>query len=102
MVKIREASADDKLDAIMQETTKRHGFTLDVLGWARKTYNVILRDRKTGKDQLLARVESFAMTSGEIRVFDDKALRFAEDVGQQLETAFKLKEVVILREPTPE
>jgi hypothetical protein len=102
MVKIREASGDDKLDAIMQETTRRHGFSLDVLGWARKTYNVILPNRKTGKDELLARVESFAMTSGEVRVFNDKALTFAEDLGQQLETAFKLKEAVILREPTPE
>jgi len=102
MVRIRESSGDDKLDEIIHETCERHGFSLNVVGWARKTYDVILPDPKAGRDELLARVESFVMTSGEIRVFDDKALSFAEDVGEQLERAFNLKEAVILRKPRPE
>ncbi|MBI2193365.1 MAG: hypothetical protein HYU36_15430 [Planctomycetes bacterium] len=102
MVKIQGSSEYDKLDGIVQEACSKHGFKLQVTGWARKTYDIFFEEKKTKKLEHVARVESFATTSGEIRVFDDRALPFAQDLGQALESAFKLTEAVVIREKRPE
>jgi len=100
MVKFQEGTEYDKLDAIVHEVCQRHGLKLLVQGWTRKTYDVFADDRKTNSSALLARVESFATANGEIRIFDESALPFAEDLGQALEQTFGLAEAVIVREPS--
>lgn len=102
MVKIKGSSDHDELDRIMQEACDRHGLALHILGWARKTYDVFKEDRSTSLNLHLIRVESFATTSGEVRVYDDQALPLAEEIAQEMEKVFGLKEAVILREKTPE
>lgn len=98
MVKMQEPSDQEKLDRIMVETCGRFGFRLSVTGWSRKTYDVYWRNQTSDKEEILARVESFATTSGEIRLFDDRGLAFAEALGQQLEKAFGLAEAVLIRQ----
>ena len=41
MVRIQGPSSDpDRLDGIVAEAVRKHGFRLDVEGWTRKTYDV--------------------------------------------------------------
>ena len=100
MVKIQGRSEYDKLDEIMRRVAAAHGLKLDVVGWSRKTYDlyVVLEDQRTSR--LAARIESFVTTSGEIRVFDEGAMPFAEKLGEALEEAFSL-EAVIIRDQKP-
>ena len=102
MVKVQGPSDDEKLDRIIKEACERHGLGLQVVGWTRKTYDVHRKARTARDAGLIARIESFAMTSGEIRIYDDLALPFAEEVGAALETSFPtVGEAVIIREDKP-
>ncbi len=98
MVKIKESSEYERLDAIMHEICERLGLKLLVQGWTRKTYDVYRDDRKTNTEEHLARVESFATSSGEIRIYREDAMEFASELGQALEKAFDLAEAVIIRD----
>ena len=102
MVKIQGPSDYDRLDQAMRTLAEKHGFRLDVTGWTRKTYDLYTPDVREGPSRLLARVESFATTNGEIRIFDDRALAFAEDAGGILEKEFGVAEAVVIRENRPE
>lgn len=102
MVKIQGPSESDKLDQAMKELGEKHGFRLDVIGWSRKTYDFYSAEVRQGPRKLLARVESFVTTNGEIRVFDDTALAFAEDLGAILEKDFAVTEAVVIRQSPSE
>jgi hypothetical protein len=97
----REQSDDERLDGIVAELARKHGLKLDRTGWARKTYDLFLYDRAAGRSLLVARVETLATVSGEVRVFDDRGLPFAQELAAELERAFGLKEATILCLPPP-
>lgn len=99
MVKIEGPSSDyDRLDELVRGLAEKHGLRLDIVGWSRKTYDLYTPDVREGPRRLLARVESFATTNGEIRVFEDTALKFAEDLGAALEKDFGVAEAVVIRQ----
>lgn len=102
MVRMQEPSEAERLDRLVAASSARHGLHVSVTGWARKTYDVYHREPKADRETLVARIESFATTSGEIRVFDDRALGFAQELGAGLEREFGLKEAVIVRQRAPE
>ena len=102
MVRIQNPVSDyDRLDALLRQLTAELGLHLEVTGWTRKTYTVWQRASRFDAGTLLAQVESFATTNGEIRVFDDAGLPFAERLGQALEEQFPVGEAVIQRVPRP-
>lgn len=104
MVKIQEtpSSEYEKLDRIIQDLCERHGLHLEVTGWARKTYDIHWINKKTHRTELIARVESFVTVSGEILVFDDRGIEFAQDLGSAVESKFNVAEAVIIRARKPE
>lgn len=97
MVKTKGPAEYERLDALVARLVDKHGLRLDVTGWTRKTYDVYNPNPRREKGRLLARVESFATTSGEIEVFDDAAVPFAEELGAALEQEFGVAEAVLLR-----
>ena len=101
MVKIQGSSDEVLLDKLIHELVARHGFYLDVTGWTRKTYSVYRSSGRGGPTKLLAQIESFVTTSGEIVVFEDEALPFAEELGGEIEKQLGVKEAVLLRRPPP-
>jgi hypothetical protein len=92
----QEQSDDERLDGIVDRLAGTHGLRLDRTGWARKTYDLFVVDRTTDRSQLVARVESLATTNGEVRVFDERGLPFAEELAGELERAFGLKDATVL------
>lgn len=103
MVKIQGPTSDpDRLDRLLADACKKHGFRLDVEGWTRKTYDVYAGQARNRDSVLVARVESIATTNGEIRVFDDRALPLAQELGEALEREFGVKEATIVRDKLPE
>ena len=101
MVRIQESSDEVVLDNLIHELVDKHGFSLDVTGWTRKTYNVYRSSGRGGPTTLLAQIESFVTTNGEIVIFDDQALPFAEELGGALEKQLGVKEAVLRRRPPP-
>ncbi len=101
MVRIEGQSDYEKLDALMHELTAKHDLKLNITGWTRKTYDAFRQDKRHAKTELLARVESFATTNGEITLFDDSALAFAEELGAALENEFGIAEAVVVKRPRP-
>lgn len=101
MVRMKESSESDKLDALIRGLCAEHGFRLDVTGWARKTYDVFLEEPGERRREHMSRVESLATSNGEVRFFDDRAATFAEGLGEGLEKAFGLAEAVLIREKAP-
>ena len=100
MVKIQGTSDYDKLDALVKELVKTHGLIVEVTGWTRKTYDVYCPSDEQARTVLLyARIESFATTNGQISIFDERAMPFAEDLGARLETQFDIEEAVIVQSP---
>jgi hypothetical protein len=97
MVRIDKPSPADQLDAMVRRLCERFGYRLDVEGWARRTYDIYQGDPRDVVRRL-ARVESFATTNGEVRVFEESALPFAQALGQEIEQAFGIREAVIVRE----
>jgi hypothetical protein len=99
MVKIQGSSTDpDRLDRMLEAASKKHGFRLDIEGWTRKTFDVYAGQARNRDNALVARVESIATTTGEIRVFDDRALAFAQEVGEALEREFGVREATIVKD----
>ena len=104
MVKTQGLSEYDRLDALVQGLVQKHGLRLDVSGWTRKTYDVFAatNEKRMPRTDWLARIESYATTSGEVRVFDDRAQAFAEELASALEKEFGIEEATVLRVPRPE
>ena len=92
----QDPSDDERLDALIARLADAHGLRLDRTGWSRKTYDLYLPDTESDRTWLVARVESLATTSGEVRVFDQRGLPFAEALAADLERAFGLKEATVL------
>ena len=100
MVKIQGTCEYDKLDTLVNELVKTHGLIVEVTGWTRKTYDVYCPSDEQARTVLLyARIESFATTNGQISVFDERAMPFAEELGAAFETQFDIEEAVIVRSP---
>ncbi len=97
----QELSDDERLDRLVAELARKHGLVVERTGWSRKTYDLHFPERETGRSPIVARVETLSTISGEIRVFDDRGLPFAEELGGELERSFGVKEATILRLPPP-
>jgi hypothetical protein len=97
MVRIEGPSDADRLDAAVRRLAGAHGLAIDVEGWTRRTYDLYRVESRLGPRVKVARVDSFATSSGEIELFDDRGLPFAEALGRELEQAFGLKEARIRR-----
>lgn len=98
MVKIQGPPDDERLDEMIRRLATAHGLVLDVTGWAYRTYDLYHAESRLGTRKRVARVESLASTSGEIEVFDDRGLAFAEALANELEQAFGIGEASIRRE----
>ncbi len=101
MVRIQEQSEYDRLDALIRELVAKHEYFLDVTGWTRRTYDVFRRNNRHEPRQPLARIESFASTNGEVTVYEDLAMGFAQELAESLEKEFELSEAVIVRQTPP-
>jgi hypothetical protein len=101
MVKIQGPSESERLDKLMTDACAKHGYRLDVEGWARKTYDVYRGNPRGNQSRLVARVESFATTNGEVRIYDPAAGPFAQDVAAALEREFGVAEAVVIQETRP-
>lgn len=102
MVKVKNISDSDKLESLINTTCIKHGFKLYIEGWTRKTFDVFKEERRINKLDHLARIESLAVTNGEIRIFDDQAGEFVQELGEAIEEAFDLEEAIVIREKRPE
>lgn len=100
MVRIEEKSEYDKLDDLVREIAAKHHLQLNIAGWTRKTYDVFLpKVEDRNEIIMLARIESFATTNGEITIFRQDAMPFAEELGGALEKEFDIQEAVIVQRP---
>jgi len=101
MVRTAEPQSDnDRLAAIVDRLAAKHGLEVYKTGWARCTYDINARDARTRDIKLLVRVESFATTSGEIRLFAPEGRAVAAELGAELEKAFpQIGEAVIIENP---
>jgi hypothetical protein len=97
----KEQSDDERLDTVVAQLAAKHRLKLDRTGWARKTYDLFVVDRKSDRTFLVARVETLATVNGEVRVFDDRGLPFAEELAAELERIFGLQEATVLCLPPP-
>lgn len=98
MVRIQGPSSEyDRLDALVRAVVAEHELHLDVTGWTRKTYDIYDGVGRHESRKLLARVESFATTNGEVQVFDDAGLKVAEGIAAGLEREFDCGEAVVVR-----
>lgn len=101
MVRIEPASPDERFDNLVHELVEKFQLRLDVTGWSRKTYDVYDAGDRHRARRLLLRVESFALTSGEVFIYADEALPLAEAIGTALEQDFGVAEAVVLRRDPP-
>jgi hypothetical protein len=101
MVRIEGQSDYEKLDALMLELTAKHDLKLNVTGWTRKTYDAYRQAKRHDQTDIMARVESFATTNGEITVFDEAAMPFAQELGAALEKEFGIAEAVVVKRSAP-
>lgn len=101
MVRIEEEGPeerrDERFDAMIRRLVDEHGLHCDVTGWTRKTFDVYGEEGRNLTRPLLMRVESFAMTNGEILVFDESAIPLATAIGTALEADFGVAEAVLVR-----
>ncbi len=105
LVKLKDTSVSSEfetLEKIINDLCPKFNFRLYVEGWTRKTFDIYLEQKKLNKSIHLARIESLATSNGEIHVFDDRAMDFANELGQELEKAFELKEATVIKEKRPE
>ena len=95
----RQESDNEKLDRIISELSDKFGYEVFRTGWARTTWDVRKRDPETRETALMAVVESFASTNGEICVCAEEAMSFVTELGKRLEESFEgVKEAVIIED----
>ena len=92
----QDQSDDERLDGLIDRLAAKHGLRIDRTGWSRKTYDLYFPIPKSERTHLVARVESLATTNGEVRVYDERGLAFAEELAGELERMFGLKEALVL------
>ena len=92
-------SDNDRLDRILNELSARYSYVVFKAGWARTTWEVRKRDPETRDHKLMVIVESFATTSGEIRIYAEEAMPFVKELGKLLEENFTtVREAVIIED----
>jgi uncharacterized protein with GYD domain len=95
-------SPEERLERLVRAHASQHGLRVEVTGWTRKTFDVFQNGSGPRDWHLVSRIESFATVSGEVRIFSDAALPFAEalaaDLEQQLDA---VAEASIIREDNP-
>ncbi|KPJ54591.1 MAG: hypothetical protein AMS16_04645 [Planctomycetes bacterium DG_58] len=98
MVRTAKPKSDnEKLSDIVERLAAKHGLEVYKAGWARTTYDVNVRDRRSRDIKTLVRVESFATTGGKILLLDPEGRSFAEELGVELEKEFpQIGEAVIV------
>lgn len=98
MVRTAKPQSDnEKLAEIITRLAAKHGLEVYKAGWARSTYDVNARDKRSRDTTTLVRVESFATTGGRITLLAPEGRAFAEELGTELEKAFpQIGEAVIL------
>jgi hypothetical protein len=102
MVKIQGKSDYDRLDELVHAAAAKFEWKINTTGWTRKTYDVYRSaDSQERTIEVLARVESFATTNGEITIFRDDAMPFAQELGATLEKEFDIEEAVIVQKASP-
>lgn len=101
MVRVRQTKDEDELGTLVEQLCEKHGYRFYVDGWARKTYDVFSATGRAIRDHLV-RVESLAMTSGEVHLYADEAEPFAMELAAELEQLFGIEEAVIVRDDAPE
>jgi hypothetical protein len=102
MVKLQGKSDYDRLDEFVRAIATKHQQKHNEPGWTRNTYEIYRpRDRKESLIEVIARVESFATTNGEISIFNQSALPFAQDLGEVLEREFGIAEATIVERSGP-
>jgi len=101
MVRTAQPQSDnDRLAEIVGRLAAKHGLEVYKTGWARSTYDINARDPRSRDIRLLVRVESFATTSGEIRLFSPEGRALAVELGAELEKTFpQIGEAVIIENP---
>ncbi|GIW72341.1 MAG: hypothetical protein KatS3mg102_1883 [Planctomycetota bacterium] len=104
MVRYVDASESEheRLERLVRECAARHRLRVEVTGWARKTYDLFAPGEDARDWHLVARIESAATVTGEVRVFDERGLGCAHELAAALEKAFPaVGEARVLREPHP-
>ncbi len=95
----RQESDNEKLDRIITDLAARFGYEVLEAGWARTTWSIRKRDPDSRQTALMAVVESFASTNGQIRICAEEAMAFVTELGKQLETNFDaVSEAVIVED----
>ena len=95
----RQESDNEKLDRIITEVAQQHGYEVFKTGWARITWQVFKRNPQTRDLKMLVTVESFASSSGEIKVMAPEGMLYAEELGKRLEAEFEaVQEAVIIED----
>jgi hypothetical protein len=101
MVKIDGPTDYERLDALVQRVAQTHGIRLNVTGWTRKVYDACVEPGHVEPKVLVARLDSHATRSGEIEVFDERGMGFAQEIGAALEKEFGIAEASIRRHRGP-
>ncbi|HUW58790.1 MAG TPA: hypothetical protein VMZ92_19285 [Planctomycetota bacterium] len=98
MVRTAKPQSDnEKLSELIGRLAVKHGLEVYKAGWARTTYDVNVRDKRTRDVRTLVRVESFATTDGRITLLAPEGKAFAEEFAAELEKAFpQIGEAVIV------
>lgn len=102
MVRTKQPSEYETLEAILQAICDEHGYKLYVAGWTRKTFDIFQENRAERRSQHVIRVESLATSNGEVHYFDDHVEELATEIASALEDAFPIAEGVIVKGRRPE
>ena len=95
----RHESDNEKLSRIITVSAERFGYEVFKAGWARTTWEIRRRDPETRSTMLMAVVESFASTNGQIRICTEEAMPFVQELSKQLEESFEaVSETVIIED----
>ena len=95
----RQESDNEKLGHIISDLAGRFGYEVLEAGWARTTWSIRKRDPESRQTALMAVVESFATTNGQVRICAEEAMDFVTELGKQLEANFEaVREAVIIED----
>jgi len=100
MVRTAKPQSDnEKLSDLITQLAAKHDLEVYKTGWARTTYDVHTREERSRDIKLIARIESFATSNGQIRLCDPAGKKFAKELGARLEKEFpQIGEAVIVED----
>lgn len=102
MVKIKDPSEFEKLETLLNSLCEKYNLKLFIDGWTRKTYDVYKNAKRLTNSEHIARIESLAVSNGEIKYFSDDAQDFVTELGESMESTFDIDEVILIKENRPE